>query len=192
MRNFVQLASGVDVQPLLLAVTRQRGLFNQHPFRTAPAQSPHREVDDLIVRAQPLREGWPDRRECVGYPAWTALPQVQSPVYAILARVQGLRLGRVVITALAPGKQIYPHADYGPREAGYQDHEAYWSRFHLVLQADAGSVFQCGEELVHMAPGELWWFDGGQQHAVWNDGQVERVHLLVDCHLDGDREDDAC
>ena len=179
MKNFYSLATGVDIQPLLFAVYRQSSLWNTLTFRTDFEASPHREVSDIILRLQPLDGSSQDKRECVDYAAFAALPQARRVVYALMAHVEGERLGRVMLTRLPPGGQIYPHEDIGPTPLHY-DTEPYYQRFHLVLQADDKSIFQCGTEYVHMKPGEVWWFDNSKTHAVYNDGQVDRIHLIMD------------
>ena len=179
MRNFLNLASGVDIQPLLLSLYRQSSLWNTHPFRTEVADSPHREVSDILLRLQPLDGRSTDKRECVDYQAFATLPHARRFVYALMAQVEGERLGRVMITRLPPGGQIYPHEDIGTTPLHY-DTEPYYSRFHLVLQADDKSIFQCDQEYVQMKPGEVWWFDNSKTHAVYNDGQIDRIHLIID------------
>lgn len=189
MEHFHLVASGVDPVPLLLALKQQPHLWNQFPFRTQSPQSPHREAQDIIVRAQV--PGGADGRECVWYPAWPGLPPLRGMVFGLLTQVQGVRLGRVLITRLDPGGQISPHRDYGPAADGYADTEPYWQRFHWCLQADEGSLFGAGEEVVRMHPGDVWWFDGGQRHWVQNTGQVPRLHVIVDVHSSEEVADGA-
>ena len=40
--------------------------------------------------------------------------------------------------------------------------------------------FMCGEETIHMAPGECWIFDTFRRHRVRNGGAEKRVHLVLD------------
>ena len=175
------MATGIDILPLRLAVLRQPGLWNQHRFRTASQDSPHREVDDILVRCQPLTKEWPNHRETLWYPAYEALPQVRTHVFSLMARVEGERLGRVMITRLAPGKQIYAHSDIGTDGLHY-DTEPYWSRFHVLLQCPTEALFQAGKEIVWMPEGSCWWFDNTTLHRVWNDGQEDRLTLIIDIH----------
>jgi len=77
------------------------------------------------------------------------------------------------------GKRILPHVDGG-------SHAAYYERFHILLAGDAGSTFSAGDEWVTMAPGECWWFDNSKEHAVVNEGLVDRITLIVDIHLSKD------
>lgn len=179
MRNFLRIASGVDIQPLLLSLYRQQHLWNALPFRTAFDGSPHREAADILLRLQALDGSSTDKRECIDYQAFAAFPQARRFVYALMAQVEGERLGRVMFTRLPPRGQIYPHEDIGPTALHY-DHEPYYSRFHLVLQADEKSIFQCEQEYCNMLPGDIYWFDNSKTHAVYNDGQIDRIHLIMD------------
>lgn len=182
MRNFLRLAEGVDVQPMLLALYRQPQLWNQITFRTDWPDSPHREVSDILLRVQRRDGTCTDRRECIDYPAYAAFPQVRRFVAALMAQVEGERLGRVLFTCLPPGRKIYPHEDIGPTAIHY-DTEPYYSRFHLCLQAAAESVFCCGDEVCHMAPGEVYWFNNALTHWVENGSDtLNRLHLIVDIH----------
>lgn len=181
MRHFLKLAEHIDVTPLLAQVYRQPELWNAVPLRTQTPGSPHREADDILLRCQPLDGSGPDKRECVDFPAFAQLPQARGLVYALMAQTQGSRLGRVMLTRLAPGKQIYPHTDIGDHPLHY-DHEPYWARYHLVLQADAGAIFRVADEVVRLAPGEAWWVNTALEHDVVNEGQVDRMHLITDVH----------
>ena len=184
MRNFLQIADNLDVTPLLLEVHRQPALWNQYPYRTHHTESPHREAEDILVRCQPIDRSWPDHRECLWYPAAAVLPSVRAHAFALMTRVQGERLGRIVITRLAPGTQIYPHADIGVHPLHY-DTEPYYQRFHTLLQCPRGARFVCGEESVWMPSGTCWTFDNTQEHAVINDGQEDRITLIVDIQTKG-------
>lgn len=185
MRNFLKIAENVETAQLLHALYRSADLWNQCTLRTGFAESPHREVDDIILRLQPLDGSSSDPRECIDYPAFGALPEAKRLVYALMAMVYGERLGRVMITRLAPGRKIYRHADVGPDPRQY-DTVRYYSRHHIVLQAERLSMFEAGGEVCHMAPGEVWWFDNSVEHEVWNDGHTDRIHLIADIRCAGD------
>lgn len=182
MKNFQLVAQGVDVLPLLLAIKQKPHLWNQNTLRTTHANSPHTSVSDIWIRfndLEPYQQGGADiagvldQHESIWYPAAAELPQVRSLVFALMARVEGERLGRVLITSLEPGKRVDPHPDSG-------DHARYFERFHIVLQATPGMVFRCGDEQVQMKAGEAWWFQNQIEHEVVNNGSDDRIHLIVD------------
>lgn len=177
MRNFVKIADGVDVVPLLLAVARQPHLWNQNTLRTQHPGTAHAEVDDIWLRFNEIPDGQPelvaDATECINYPAFAALPQARPLIFGLMAKVEGERLGRCMITRLKPGGRILPHEDMGAPAT-------YYERYHVVLLSEPGCVFAAGDEKVHMRTGEVYWFDNTQTHEVWNNSQEDRVHLIVD------------
>lgn len=174
MRNFLRIGVGVDVVPLLVGIYT-KDLWNKEKVRTTFDGTPHAEVDDILLRFNSLEDlsQVPDQHESINFPAFLQLPQARPLIFGLMARVEGERLGRVLITRLKPGKKILPHIDGG-------DHAAYYERFHIVLQSSPGTQFRAGEEYVYMAPGEVWWFDNSVEHEVINNGTEDRIHLIVD------------
>jgi len=176
MRNFLQIAGGVDVMPLLHALACQPELWNQNGLRREYPDSPHAVVDDIWLRFQPV--GLPvdqvmDAHESVNYPAWAALPQAQDIVFAVMQRVRGVRLGRVIITRLPVGATIAAHCDSG-------DHAEYFERYQVCLQATAGNVFRCDNERIGMQAGDVWWFNNQLEHEVINNGSDDRLVMIID------------
>jgi len=183
MRNFLKLAHNINIVPLLHAVQRQPELWNQNRLRTTHEQSPHTQVDDIWLRFNDLKpyEGKElseyapvmDEHESICYPAWFKLPEAQGIIFDLMRLVQGTRLGRVLITRLAPGKRIAPHVDGGT-------HAAYYERYHCILKNAPGSNFRAGGEVLCMQPGELYWFDNSQEHEVVNQSMDDRITLIID------------
>lgn len=187
MKNFLKIGEGVDVMPLLLALKQKSHLWNENLLRTTHQGTPHAEVDDIWLRfndVTPLtgvddtienRQKFLDQHESINYPAFFELPEARQMIFNLMARVQGIRLGRVLLTKLEPGKRIYPHVDSG-------DHARYYERFHIVVQSAPGCLFHAGDEVVNMKTGECWWFQNQAEHEVVNNSAMERVHLIIDIH----------
>jgi hypothetical protein len=187
MKNFLKLGEGMNVIPLLLAMQQRPELWNQHKLRTTHAGTPHAQVDDIWLRfndVTPLdgvedtienRQRFLDQHESICYPAWHVLPEAQLVVHNLNNLVKGFRIGRVLLTRLAPGKRIEKHVDSG-------DHARYYERFHVVLQASPGCLFRAGDETVQMRTGEAWWFQNQAEHEVVNNSTDDRIHLIVDIH----------
>lgn len=175
MNNFQCLASNVDVIPLMNAIMRDPALWNQHTLRTAHPGTAHSQVDDIWLRFNETEdpEAVVDDKECVNYPAWWALPQARPIIFDLMRRIEGERLGRVLVTRLRPGGKIDPHVDGGAPAT-------YYDRFHVVLNAAPGCLFRAGDEKVQMATGQVWWFDNTKEHEIINNGADDRIHLIVD------------
>ncbi len=93
-------------------------------------------------------------------------------VMALMARLGGT-WGRSRLMGLAPGARVPLHVDI----------HYYWrthTRIHIPIVTNPRVTFACGQETVHMAPGEAWIFDSFQAHEVLNAGAEKRVHLVLD------------
>lgn len=58
----------------------------------------------------------------------------------------------------------------------------WWSRvrIHVPIVTTPEVIFHCGNQQVHMAPGEAWIFDAWKMHKVVNPSGETRVHLVID------------
>lgn len=183
MNNFIHIASGIDVFPLLLALHQQPDLWDQVPVRTQTPGSPHAHAHDILLHFQPLDGSVSDPRECIWYEAAARLPQIRPLVYGVMARIEGERLGRVMLARLEPGHNIPAHSDVGEHPLQYEK-IPYWRRIHIVLETDPAVLFRCGSEVVHMQQGEVWAFRNALEHEVWwqGEGASTRTHVIMDVH----------
>lgn len=179
MRNFLKLAQGVNTMPLLHSIQRQPELWNEFNLRTHYPNSPHNDADDIWLRFndKTLWETDPqkvmDEPESVNYPAWDKLPQVHQIVFDLMRTIEATRLGRVMITRLAPGKVITPHIDGGA-------YAAYYDRYHVILQNLPGANFRAGGDVICPNAGDVYWFNNRIEHEVINHSKDDRITLIVD------------
>lgn len=191
MKNFLKMAEGIDVGPLLYAIMRKPDLWNQFSIRkTFNMHSVHKIADDILLRYnryeknEDLSEKACIDLEAVDYPAFAQLPEARPLIFSLMARVQGERLGRALIAKLRPGISIGPHTDIIPQVSEESKKmippAVYYDRYHIVLKSSAGNIFRCGDEKVHMATGEVWWFDNTKEHEVINNSMDDRIHMIID------------
>lgn len=184
MKNFLHLAAGVDVLPLLLAIKRRPELWKEDTYLRDYPQGPFGEIESIMLRfpvksvhetEEELHKHMSayDQHENIDYPPYKLLTEARPLIMGLMSRVGGERLGRCMINKIAPGGRIYPHADTPV-------HADYYSRFHIVLESNDQSMFRAGDEIVNMRQGEIWWFDNKQEHEVQNNGSNDRIHLIVD------------
>lgn len=184
MENFRQVASNVDVGPLVLAYRRRAELWKEDTYLRDYPQGPFGEVETIMLRfpVKSVHETEAelldhtsryDQHECIDYPPYKLLTDARPIVMNLMAYVSGERLGRVMINKIAPGGSVFPHADTPV-------HADYWSRFHVVLESEPGVIFRCGDERVYMPKGTVWWFDNRKEHEVLNNSPSDRVHMIVD------------
>lgn len=174
MKNFLRIAGGLDITPLLLDVTRL-DLWKEDTYLRNYPQGPFGDVESIILRfpSHELVAAGGDEHENFDQPVYKQLPEARKIVMALMARVGGERLGRVIINKIRPGGVITPHKDSLP-------HAEYYDRFHVVLQSSPGVVFRAEDEQVFMATGETWWFQNAVEHEVINNSPIDRIHLVID------------
>jgi len=81
--------------------------------------------------------------------------------------------GRSRLMRLSPDCEVPLHTD-----TSY--HWMKRVRIHIPIITDNEVIFHCADKKVHMAAGEAWLFDSWKQHKVVNQGQTNRVHLVID------------
>lgn len=176
--NIARIAEGIDFSPLLSVLEKNKHLFDAIPFRTEFPDSPHREVHDIILRCpEEISADVIDDRFCVNYPAMEVIRKDLYPYLSeLMLSVAGVCVGRLIVSLLEPGAMVYPHADEG---AACNFHH----RFHMVLQAEGGCYLIVGDEQVEQKTGEVYWFNNNLVHSVRNDGETQRVVIIVDLEL---------
>jgi len=177
VKNF-QPISTFDPVPVLNEIMRQPDLWAADTYLSDYQGGPFAETETIFLRfpraarsEQERANG--DEHECVWMDGAIHLPSARPLIFALMSKVQGERLGRVMITKLRPGARIYPHADT-------PSHAQYWDRYHLVIKSGPGCNFRCGDEVIHMPPCSVWWFQNIHEHEVTNNSADDRIHMIVD------------
>lgn len=181
MSNLIKIGGGIDTAPAVLAIARQPGLWNRHTIRTEGEGNPHADVSDIWLRYNDIKPykakddftGFNDAHDPVWYPEWYALPQLRPIVFGLMARVEGTRLGGVMITKIPAGGRVLPHAD----DSWHVRH--YNTKLYVPLQTNPQCWNRVEDERVVMAPGDVWYFDNTKEHEVVNEGEIDRMTLIV-------------
>lgn len=179
--NFVKIVQGVDTAPVLLELARNPRLWGRRRFRKDIPEGPHSEMTDIWLRyndEKPYKAkndytGFNDAHDAVFYPEWYALPQVRPIVFGLMARVEGTRLGGILITKIPAGKRIAPHAD----DSWHVRH--FNTKLYVPLQTNPKCWNRVENDVVVMAPGDVWYFDNTKEHEVVNEGDDDRITLIV-------------
>jgi hypothetical protein len=183
MSNFIRIASGIELLPVLLDLERQPELWNRNTARTAGG-GPHQAVSDIWVRFRDPtelsdRQAYSEMFTPVFYPAWSALPHLRPIVFGLMTRLEAVQLGGILITRVPAGKMVEPHNDRGRWHAEFFNTKAY-----VVLASNPGCYNTCDDETVVMAPGEAWVFNNLKEHSTVNAGETDRVTLIVSLRVE--------
>jgi len=87
---------------------------------------------------------------------------------------------RIILVKLKAGGVINKHKDGS--SSMLRCH-----RIHLPLFTDPEVIFDVGESSIIMAAGELWEINNRRQHAVTNHSDIDRIHLILDYVIAGEK-----
>lgn len=172
-----QIADGIDVAPLLAQLDHHPELWNVYPERRI---GPHQDVSDIWIRyfsREVLASGpqaYREKHPFSFYPAWDALPELRPIVAKVIEIERANVLGGLLITRIPSGGQVGWHHDRGSWHAEYFDRKIY-----VPLRSNSRCINRVGKEWCIMWPGSAWYFDNQISHAVENNGDTERVTLIV-------------
>jgi hypothetical protein len=183
MRNFALVATGIDVLPLVLDLHRQPELWNAHTARTGGAGA-FEGTDDIWVRFRDPaeltgREAFAEPFVPVMYPAWAALPHLRPLVFSLMARLEAVQLGGILITRVGPGRAVKKHNDRGRWHP-----EFFTTKAYIPLASNDKCVSTCADEAVVMGVGECWIFDNLKEHSTVNEGETDRITLIVSMRVE--------
>ena len=138
------------------------------------------KVDDLIEWIEGIdRSTWPDwhkgpsRPAVVEQPAWENLQQNTDRVVSeVMQHFPGCRDVYRSITTVHPGDYVPPHTDTCSPE---------WiSRVHVPIITNPGCFLIMGKKRFHLDVGKAYRVNVGTPHAIVNDGDASRIHLMFD------------
>lgn len=164
-------------------------IWNAVTLRTSFPNSPHREVDDIWVRYNALENFDPSAPErfsephySVWYPVVSQVPHAKTLASELFKLLDAERLGGVLVTRVAAGRQVYPHTDPGW-------HARFYDKFVIQVAGNREQAFCFEGEALSAEAGQCYWFDNQFEHWVINNSNEDRISLIVclrkpKCHLD--------
>jgi len=173
MKHFLKIADGIDVTPILHALAINPDLWNENTLRTQHPGTAHAEVSDIWLMFNELSDNVVDDRQVIPYRGWDVLKPLRSLILDLMRRVDGVQLGRCIVTKLSSGKEILPHVDGGAPAT-------YYSRYQIALQSLPGARFYIEDETVNFRSGEIWLINNNAEHGVINDSDDDRIVCIVD------------
>lgn len=176
MRHFLKLADKLDVSRVLRELAVQPDLWDENTLRTSHPDTAHSDVSDIWLWFNDIPDdpsAVVNDIQTVPYRGWGALPALRRLVLDLIHRVDGVQLGRCIVTRLPPGGIITPHVDQGaPAE--------FYTRYQIALQSLPGALFHCEDETVNFQGGEIWWVNNRVTHSVVNNSADDRIVCVVD------------
>lgn len=173
-KSHFRIGLTVDVESLRAQLESKSFLWDKNKARRMGPESPHREMTDIWIRANPHPTGGDYTREhdSTWFSAFYDLPACRQIIFDVMAAVDGERLGDILITKLPPGKQIYPHADDGW-------HAKYYKKFYIPIKNEPGAIFGFEDGDINPEIGDVWYFENDKLHWVRNDTDTDRIAMII-------------
>lgn len=147
-------------------------------------------ITDEIVDSSLLHKefsDWPNAKLNSVYPGnpdWTGVCVYNKLGVNHLAELPALRslitrVGLQHVTCvtyfnMAPKSKLHRHRDmYGNLLFGI-------SRIHIPIKTNPLAILEVEKNSYHLSLNELWCLDTSGLHAVWNDGEENRIHAVID------------
>jgi hypothetical protein len=171
-----QLATGLDVGPLLKELAAHPEAWDEHKGRTGPG--PHEGVSDIWVRYRDISEFDPtnpaafnEKHESVWYEVSKKIPSAISLCLQVSDLTGERRLAGVLITKIQPGGQVKPHSDHGW-------HAENTRKIAIQLAGNKQQAF-CFEGIeLRPEAGDVYEFCNQYLHWVTNDSDEDRITMI--------------
>jgi len=176
MRPHLELFQDLNVEPLLQQLNAHPELWDEITVRQAYPGSAHADTKCIFIRG-PLGftpELYFNDLGSVDYPIeQQTLPAAMPLVEYVCSMLGVTQLGRVLIVKLKAGGMVERHIDEGL----YADH---FARLHIVLTTNPDCLNFTARHVDHWKPGSVWWFNHKLKHFAVNEGETDRIHMIVD------------
>lgn len=177
MRYFRKIMANLDPAPVLAELAEHEPFWSLIQLRQQYDGTNHKDTETIVLRGPTTVDNLFDNLQSVDFPQLGELPQTMSYLGAIIGHLEARDVGRIMAVRLKAGGQIKPHTDEGA-------YARYFARFHAPLVTNEACLFNCGDDVVHMRAGSLWWFNHQVEHSVSNHGPA-RIHLIIDACAPG-------
>lgn len=169
-RNYLLIHDGFDVEPIKRKVDKisdARWLESQREQRF-DIHSGTRSLD--LVHFFRDENSEPDYRDLYF--------ELEGELKPVVDRISSYYqsngfLVRMLLTKMPPGSSIPEHVDSGPALMNCH-------RVHIPITTNDNVMFFVGGEQKNMREGEFWEINNSLDHSVENQGDADRIHLIVD------------
>jgi hypothetical protein len=186
------VCNDLDVSTLKQEILSHYEEFDKYNQRRVFNNSPHAQMTDIWARYNDINpflekgslDGFEAEHDSIWYPVIEKIPAVKKVVFDLMFKVDGERIGGVLITKLPPGGHIARHTD-----AGW--HAQYYDKFFVPIKISEGAIFGFDDGDIHAKEGEAWWFDNSHPHWVTNNSNCDRIAMIVCIRTDKYKDKNA-
>jgi hypothetical protein len=168
--NVSAIASFISEWEHEWTVDTHRQVANLRPGEEQ-AQNPQKDTQAYFIAQYALQ--WQPGDEYRSAILNRDLYNLVLPIVTELETQHNGKHGRIFLAKLFAHKAISPHADW-------QEYLLVSRRNHIPIITNTNVHFTVGDETKVMKTGEVWEINNSKVHSVVNDGEDDRVHLIID------------
>ena len=182
--NMVNTGIHVDVTSINEFIADNDYLWNKFKYRTESSMSPHREVDDIWVRYNDIKNYNPqnplkfhDIHDSVFYINDQKFKDELAKITRTICEkhdIHKTEFGGILITRIPAGKQVYRHNDAHSWHAEY-----YCDKYLIPLESDDDQSFNYEGQSIITPVGDIFSFNNLVDHWVLNNSDKPRVSLIM-------------
>ena len=103
-----------------------------------------------------------------------------NPIFRELEELYKGKVAMCGFNKLSPWKSMPRHRDQVDGQQPFSPYYNVLRRLHIPLFTNEHSILWVSGEEKNLKVGECWEFNNNLYHEVWNDGDTNRVHLIID------------
>jgi len=161
-----------DIANIASSFDKEWNLYTSRQKEVYPDRvNPHLHTNTYIIQNHPLDWvfGTPIASEVLDKESMSSISHI---IESLEEEVVG-KAARVLLIKLEANKDVATHVDNG-------DYLSTVRRFHIPLITNDLVSYTVNNETIHMKKSECWEINNLKYHSVKNDGDQDRIHLLID------------
>lgn len=108
------------------------------------------------------------------------LLELCTPIIKELEELYNGKVAMCGFNKLGPGCSMPLHRDQSSGNEPFSPYYYVLRRFHIPIYTNEKAFIKVNGEHKHMKVGECWEFNNNHRHKVWNDGDTDRIHFIID------------
>jgi hypothetical protein len=150
--------------------THRQTLMSIRPGEDTP-RNPHKDTQSYWVARHEMT--WKPMDKYKNSILDREMYNMLLPIIGNLEKLHNGTHGQIVFIKLPAKKETTLHKDH-------MEYLLVCRRIHIPIITNANVLFNVGGETKNMKTGEMWEINNSKDHGVVNDGEDDRVHVVID------------
>lgn len=133
----------------------------------------HKETNSIFVYDHSNTWRLGDKYDLIVNNAQSTLTELVSPIVKSLESIHDGKVGKCVFIKMPAHKSVGQHRDS-------LDYLGAVRRHHIAIVTNENVIFFVNNESKNMKVGECWEINNNLLHSVENNGDSDRIHLMID------------